>query len=472
MHQVPQSASYIARRKQAAVRAEAKARIARVSPILIVFYCVFLLPPEVEFTVFGLALSAFRIALLAVLVPVLWRLLKSGVGEVQFMDLALVIIGFWMMLSFMTIYGIGPGLTRGGGILIDVVLSYFVARSSIRSLDDLRYFLILCLPAIVIAGSFLVIESLSRTLIVRPAFSALFGNVTAYAGGDAAGSLVLKAEFRLGGLLRAYGAFPHPILAGIMMIGLLPLYYFSGLRSWVAVLGVTMPLTGFFGLSSAAFLALIVCFGAIAVYHLKAYFPRVTWWTISSLLVIGIWAVHMSTKNGIIPVISRLTLTPGTADYRQLIWKYGWISLGEYPWFGLGYRPWARLSWMGESVDAHFLLLGMRHGILVPVVLLLAMFYGMIRLGLVTKYLTPKDRALAIGINISVACFLIVGQTVNYFASANVVFMLAIAILASAVSFGDEAAKTAKRQRLIENARLVALAAARPRNAEAITSGR
>lgn len=450
MSQSLQTAPMMPNLYHAAARAAGKARIMQVLPLVLVFYSFLLFSPEVEITVFGVRLSSFRIVLLVVSVPALWSAIKQRRGGLPFMDVAIIAIGFWMMLSFMTIYGIESGFVRGCGILIDTVLPYFVTRVAIRSFDDLRYFLLLCLPGLAVAGAFLALESVTGRLYVRPAFISIFGSLESYSAGESAGVLDLTPETRLG-LVRAFGAFPHPILAGVMMIGLLPLYYFSGFRSWALVLGILVPLTGFFGLSSAAFLALILAFGAIAIYHCKAYVPNVSWWTISGLFIMLIWALHMVSKNGIVPVIARLTLTPHTAEYRMHIWEWGWINIGKNPWFGLGYQQWERSSWMGESVDAHFLLLAMRHGVFVSVVLLAAIFYGMIRLGLIIPHLGPKDRAFAIGINISVVIFFVVGQTVNYFGSANVLFMAVIGILASAVSFGNLTMQISKRQRLMQH---------------------
>jgi O-antigen ligase len=428
------------------MRVEGKIRLKRVLPLVLVFYSFLLLPPEVEFTIYGANLSSFRIVLLAVSVPSLWSAIKQSNGPMAFMDVAISVVGFWMMLSFMTIYGIESGFVRGSGVLIDTVLPYFVTRICIKSYDDLRYFLILCLPALTIAGGLLVIESFTGRMLVRPLFASIFGGISAYSGGEAGGVLNLEAEVRLG-MLRAYGTFPHPILAGIMMVGLLPLYYFSGMRSWVKVLGILVPLTGFFGLSSAAFMALILALGTIVVYHLKAFLPKVTWWSISGMFALMIFTLHMVSKNGIIPVISRLTLTPHTAEYRIHIWEWGWINIVKQPWFGLGYRQWERLSWMGESVDAHFLALAMRHGLVVPIVLLTSILFGMIRLGLIVPFLPPKDRVFASGINISVVIFLLVGQTVAYFGSSSVVLMSVLGFLASAISYGNACLNTARRQR-------------------------
>jgi O-antigen ligase len=444
---MPQSmpiASHAIGQHYSSKRDVAKRRTLQLIPLLLVFYSFMVLPPEVEVSVFGVNLPSYRIALLLVAVPALWKSLREGVAAIQLMDVAIMIIGFWIMLSFIVNYGFESGSVRGAGITIDTVLPYFVARTCIKSLDDLRYFLIFCLPGLAFAGLVLTLESLSGRHILRPAFAAVFGSMDAFEGGFASGTLSNASEFRLG-LMRAYGPFGHPILAGIMMISFLPLYYFSGLRSWPMICGVLIALTGFFSLSSAAFLALIVAILIILIYHVKAYLPKINWWTISGLLLMMVWVLHMLSKNGIIWVIARLTLTPHTAQYRVTIWEFGSVSVAKHPLFGIGYKQWERLSWMGESVDAHFLLLAMRHGLMVPIVMLAGALYCIIRLGMIIPFLSPKDRTFAIGINICVIIFLIVGQTVNYFGSANILFAMMLAFLASTVSWGNRVIAASKR---------------------------
>jgi O-antigen ligase len=406
-------------------------------PIVLVFYSFLFLPPEAEISIFGVSLPSYRQAALLMAAPALWLISKDRNGLNSIIDAAVLFIGFWMLLSFMTIYGVESGFVRGMGILIDNILVYVIARASVRTPDELRQFLLLCLPAVVFAGAIMTAESLSGRLLMRPFFASVFGALDAFAGGETTGSLVLVSEYRLG-LLRAYGPFPHPILGGAVMIGFLPLYYFSGLRSWPYFLAIAVALTGFFSLSSAAFLALIVSFGGIAIYYIKPYFPNVSWWLVVAMLTLLIWVAHVSSNGGILSVISRLTLTPHTADYRMLIWEYGSITVAKNPWFGLGYQQWERLRWMtGDSVDAHFLLLAMRHGLIVPVVLLAAMGFGMIRLGMVIPTLSLRDRNFMIGMNMTMIVYLLVGQTVNFFGSAGLVFMTMVAFLASMVEWAD-----------------------------------
>jgi O-antigen ligase len=418
-------------------------------PLLVVWYSIFLVPPEVEFLVFGVRFNAYRVAVLLSSVPALWMTMRNAKGAISPIDIAVAAMAFWMVLSFILIYGFESGLVRGAGIVIDTALSYFVARVCIKTPDDLRRMLLLGLPAVLFAGGLLVVESATGELLYRPFAAKIFGNMAKFAGGEETGRIVLEKEFRLG-LLRAYGPFMHPILAGAVMVAFLPIYYFSGLRSWPYILGVGVGLAGFFSLSSAAFLALIIAIGAIAIYHAKPHLPKISWWTIVSLIGLLGWAAHMASKNGIISVIARLTLTPATADYRRLIWEYGSISIANNPWFGIGYRQWERLYWMtGDSVDAHFLLLGMRHGLIVPLLLLFGIAYGMIRLGVILPNLNPKDKAFMIGLNISMFMYLIVGQTVNYFGSTNLVFMFLVAFLASMVSWGNGVLKMQSQMRLM-----------------------
>lgn len=441
------------------MRTAAKRRVIQLIPLLVVSYSIFLLPPEVEFSAFGVNFPAYRVALLVVLVPAIWSSIRGRIAAIQFMDVSIVMIGFWTILSFTMNYGFDVGIVRGAGVTIDTVVSYFVVRTCIKSLDDLRYFLILFLPAIAFAGLALLAESLSGQPLLRPAFASVFGSMDVFAGGENTGGLVIEGETRMG-LLRAYGPFPHPILAGIMMIGFLPLYYFSGLRSWPLIGGVVAALMGIFGLSSAAFLALILAIGGIMLYQVKAFLPKISWWSISGLLILLVWTVDMVSKNGITYVIARLTLTPSTAEYRMRIWEWGSLSVEKYPWFGIAYKQWERASWMGESVDAHFLLLAMRHGLVVPIMMLAAIFYGIIRLGLIIPHLLPKDRTFAIGINMCVVIYLIVGQTVNYFGSSNLLLMSVIAFLASAVSWGNVQMQASKRQQMILYSRMIARATA------------
>lgn len=417
-------------------------------PLVVVFYSFLLLPPEVSTSVFGVNLSSFRVALLVTAAPSLWIMLRDG-ERGFFLDYAVMFMGFWIMLSFMTIYGVETGAVRGLGVIIDNVLAYLVARASIRRPDELRYFLLLCLPALLFAGTIMIFESIYGKFIYRPIFISIFGSLDSYKGGEAAGSMVLNQELRLG-LLRALGPFPHPILAGTSMVGFFPLFYFAGLRFWPYLLGIFVAIAGLFSLSSAAFLSLFIVLAAVFFHHAKAYFKGISWWTITGLLAVATLALQVVVNGGIISVISRLTLNSGTAFYRTLIWQFGTDSVAKHPWFGIGYNDWERVSWMvNDSVDAHFLLLAMRHGLIVPVVLLFGIAVTMVRLGLIMPALDPRNRAMMLGVSITVLVYVVVGQTVNFFGSAALIFMTMVGILASMTQWANNRVRSDAHQRMM-----------------------
>lgn len=414
-----------------------------VMPLAALFYSFLLFSPEVAVVVGGINLPSYRIALLILALPAVVMVIKRPEVRFHFIDVAVAIASFWMMLSFMLHYGFQNGLIRGGGLFVDTALSYLVARASVARFDELRYLLMILLPGLMLAGFLLALESLSGRLVFRPIYVSLFGNVRSAVteGGSVTG---LDTETRLG-LMRAYGPFEHPILAGVFMASFLPLYWFSGLRSWPFWVGLAVTLTAIFSLSSGAFLCLFIALGAIGVNRLKLYMPQLSWWTVSAFTLLVLTVAHIASQNGIISVLSRVTLTPHTADYRVLIWRYGWNTIENFPWFGIGYKSWERLPWMHDSVDAHFLLLGMRHGVMVPVILTAAILYGLIRLGSLSSALKPQDKQLAIGINISIVMLFVVGQTVAFFGSGTIAFMIFLALLAAAV--GD-AHDSVTRERL------------------------
>lgn len=404
-------------------------------PLLIVFYAFLFLPPETEFIIFGVRMFGYRLGVVVGAVPALWLTVRHARGFTNAVDMAIILMTAWMLLSFIVIYGPEDGLIRGAGVVIDYPVAYFVARSCVNTPNDLRRFLILCLPGLTVAGFFLTVESISGHLIYRPFFASIFGHVSQFHTGDVTGVLILEEEKRLG-LVRAYGPFDHPILGGTIMVGLLPLYYFSGIRGWPLFLGVAVALTGMFCMSSAAFLAMFITLGAIALYHALPYIPKLSWWTVVAMLTMLVLVLHLTSNQGIMAILSRITLSPETAWYRTLIWKYGIISVQKHPLFGIGYNNWERISWMvTDSVDAHFLLMAMRHGLVVPVLLIGGMLYGMVTLGRKLKGLTPTDQTFMIGMNIGVIIYLLVGQTVTFFGAGGVVFMSYCAFLASMMTW-------------------------------------
>jgi len=406
----------------------------RVAPLLALFYAVFIFPPEFSITISGLWLPAYRLVVIASMVIVILRLLEQGAQRLSFTDLLITMAGLWILVSFMSIYGVAQGIVRGAGVVFDIYGSYLLARTSVRSFQDFRLFLLLVLPAVGFAGLIMALESLLGSLFYRPTFGSIFGGLSAYSGGDASGQIHFRPEVRLG-LLRAYGPFSHPILGGLMLGVFLPLFYFSAIRSWPRLVGLGAGFAGVFSLSSAALMGMLLFGIGISLDFIKRrIIPTVSWWIMIFFIGLAAFAIHLASQNGLVSVLARYTLVPHTASYRLAIWEHGTESVRQNPWFGIGYEQWDRLWWMGESVDAHFLLLAMRHGIIVPILIIVASIYAMARLGMLSSRLPAYDRRLVIGANLALGIMLIAGQTVAFFGASNLIFMSLIAIVVSLLS--------------------------------------
>lgn len=414
--------------------------ILQILPIALLAYSFLLLPPEVRVAVGGLNLYSYRLVLIVLLPIVIFRYIR-GETRISVADGLIGLGSAWMLLSFVALFGIGAGLVRGGALVLDFAGAYFVARISIASTTDFRRTLILIAPGAFFAGTMMAAESISHRLLVRPFWRDIFGALPRYIEGEAVGELEYQFEVRLG-LLRAFSSFSHPILGGGLLASLLPLYLFSSLRGWPKFAGILAAAAGFFSVSSAAILSLAVIIALSVVDFAKRWAPQIRWQHLASLGAIMLVAAQIATTNGIVAVISRFTINPATAYIRQMQWLYGIEAIKSRPIFGFGYDSIPAASWMTASIDAHFLAMGIRHGPLVPILLLVTIGWIMIKLGIRASR-EPNNRNLMVGMNFMIFTLLIISMTVTYFGEANIWFMMAIGMGASLLSANSTGSTTA-----------------------------
>lgn len=347
--------------EQAPPPAEAGARgVARVPlwPAVVVFYAT-LLPREMRLSLGGLEFYADRICLIIVLPFVVQRLIAGALRPAA-ADVLVLFTGVWMIASMSVNYGFALGLERGGSAALDAMVAYFLARLSFRSVNDVRRVLILLAPGAFLAGTLMVLESVSHVPIVKPLVETVFGRLpyaidTAFEG----------AEYHRLGLMRAQGAFSHSILGGLYLATLIALYSLSGLRGWPRWMGLCAGLFGFFSLSSAAVLAMALSFGLVFYDHLQRRVRELSWPLLLSVIAAALIMIHLVSNEGLLGVMIRyLTFNPETGYFRSLTWQFGSASVAAHPWFGIGVEDYARPAWMvSASVDAHWLVLAMRYGL-------------------------------------------------------------------------------------------------------------
>jgi len=385
-----------------------------------------LMPNELRLSIADLSLYAPRVMGFLLLPWILFKVVRTRF-RFQLWDYLFLFAAFWMLFSFMIYYDPLTGLVRGGALAFDAVIPYLVGRICIRSPNDFRRFLVLAAPALFLAGLIMLAEVIASRALIRPFFASIFGELSTYENGIAVGRSRDFIDYRLG-ILRAAGPFSHPILAGVVLASFLPLYWLSGVLSWPRHIGITASLFAILSASSAAFLGLILGFGMLFADYAQRVLVFVTW----RLMIIGLAAlvtlVHFASSGGIVNVVVGLTLNPATGRFRRLIWEYGLISVEKNPWIGIGFTNYERLDWMVQSVDAHWLLLAIRHGWMPPVFMLVVVIATLTGLGLSSVRSDETDRRLRVGMAISLFMVTLIGFTVSFFGGAETWVYLLLAM--------------------------------------------
>ena len=401
----------------------------QVMPLVFVLYSFLLLPIEVKVVVAGLNLYAYRIAIIAA-IPLLIYLAPRRTGSVNKVDLLVALGCIWMMISFVQLYGPTEGLVRSLAIVLDTFGGYLIARGSVSTLNDLRRVLILIIPGLLFAASMFALESLSGQLLVRPFFSSIFGSAVSYEAGAAQGNLNLLYETRIG-LLRAYSVFSFPILGGVVLASLLPLYLMSGLRSRAMYAGIVASAAAFFSLSSATFIALALGLGMVLFDRFLPLLRPLRWPLVAAGLAFYGVLAEIALQGGIVGVVGRFTLNPATAYIRRMQWKYGGETVMDNPLFGIGFAIHDKPTWLTDAIDAHFLLLALRFGLVTPVLFAIAVAIVMFTLGRNAAFLSRTDRNFVISMNITLAILVFTSMTVTFFSEANVYFMIVLGVTTS-----------------------------------------
>lgn len=382
------------------------ARFISVWPAVVLLVC-FLLPPEFTFYAGPLRIGAYRLALIALSPLIVFAILK-GRFKIHPLDFIIFIVVCWLPLSFAMNYDWSVGLEAGGGQSLDIILSYFIGRVTIRTLQNFRNFLICIFPVLALVGLLLAAESLSGNLFVRQTAQSIFG------GSGDIGNL-LRVEYRQG-FLRAYSVFAHPIHAGIFLSSFIPLYFLHFKSLQWRNSGAFIGFLGFFSLSSAALLGILANLFILFYDWLQQRVRDLSW---SVLLISGfivIFLIQIFSQNGVVPIIYRyLTFNAQTGYFRTLIWEYAGAEALRHPWFGIGYEEYARPEWMAtSSIDAHYLFMATSYGFFPALLYFLVSLFVVISMGrCASKSITSASRKAFLGLASSLSVIIILMFTVT-----------------------------------------------------------
>ncbi len=373
-------------------------------PLVLLAYS-FCVPEQVSFFFLGLKFFVFRIILL-LLIPSIISAYKNQTIVSKLTDTLVVAALAWLFASQLVTIGIAKAAANGGASIIDLGLTYFVARSRLTSIARARELLVKLGPAFLLAGSMVAFETLSGHYIVQPFVSRLTGQPVSAITDMNSGRL---------GLLRGTGPFPHPILGGLQLASLLPIFLLSNIPIRARLIGVVGAFTAIFTISSSVLIAIILCLFLVAFEVVRERVPVISWNGFMGALIAGLTGVQLFTPGGVVKIIvNYLTLDKWTAYYRTLIWQYGLENVYRHPWFGLGLEDWSRPYWMTESIDNYWLYLAITYGVPESLLRVSIAVIAAIVAGRNMNRFNTGDRRIMLGFIIGISMMTLMAFTVTF----------------------------------------------------------
>lgn len=324
-----------------------------------------------------LLMSTLRLFLMVMIIPVLIRLLMGAYGKLIVTDWLFIAHTAWMAVA-LAVKSPEYVVSQVGSAGVEFLGGYAIGRAYVRTPE---VFLALCraLALIVLClAPFAVYETQTGHRLIVESINRLPGIHSV---------AVVPPERRLG-LERVQGPFAHPIHFGLFCSVAFSLTFVAlkgvvgNTRRWITAMIVAV--TGFLGLSSGAWLAILL---QIALIAWATVFDRIRWrwWLLVGLFALAYVVIDIfSNRTPIRVFMSYATFSAHTAYWRGLIFEWGIANvLGSTekgipasPIFGLGMGDWVRIDFMKSvsSVDNFWLLLAMRFGI--PGFLLIAIGYA------------------------------------------------------------------------------------------------
>lgn len=374
-------------------------------PAVVMTYLLFL-PTEVEFTLGTWVLFPYRTFLICCL-PLIFREIVNNRVKLGYVDIIVGAMLYWILFALIITEGFAKAIANGGASVIDIGLAYFLARCTLTSSDHVDRFLRAVAPGYLIAGCSIVVETVSGQYIIRPLFAKIFGST-------GPNNLLILTSARLG-LLRGNGPFAHPILGGLQLASLLPLYVFSRLPQATRIMGIVAALLSIATLSSSAVLSLIIAVMLIAYEYGTVITSTLTWRRMLYTLFIMVFVLQIFTKGGVMGiVVNFLTFDKWTAYYRMLIWQYGSITVIKHPWVGIGFEDWERPSWMAPSIDNYWLYIAINYGIPEALARFFIPIFAAALASVAMIGHAVRDRRAVLGFTIAISILTLMGFTVSY----------------------------------------------------------
>jgi hypothetical protein len=363
-------------------------------------------------------LSAYRIVLIAAVLPCLAMWLQGGAGRVRLADFAVLLYGLWGAVCIAVNNGIDAAFNAGGILFVETTGPYMLARCLIRNADDFRNMVLLLSWIVACLLPFAVVEMLTGA---KPLLD-LFGLVMP--------TIDVTVMDERWGLRRVQGPFEHPILFGVVCGSVLAMthmvlgYRQTPFRRWsrTGVVGGTAFLSLSSGPLSAMFAQVLLLAWDWLFRHVKAR------WKILWAAALGMYASISALSNQSVYAfyITHAPLFDSFSAYYRLIeWEYGSATVLNHPVFGVGLNDYEHPEWILPSVDMFWLIHGIMFGFPGAFFIVFAFLGSAAVVGL-KRGLDDRTRAYRTGYLVSMTSFFVAGWAVHFWNATYALFLFLV----------------------------------------------
>ena len=341
------------------------------------------------------------------------RTIKPNLGDKLILGYVTTLIGCSLING-----GLSEATTRGG-LCLSYFSIYWIGRSSIRTVQDLKLMLTFIGVVLIPVAIFMTIEKLTG----RNYFS-IFGGIS---------TLTAMRD----GKLRAQGGFTHPIIAGVFFAGLAPIAFGvilskakglpSLLAGWITlILSLVVILMTASSTPVAGFLIGVMSWCTFKIrWHLKTY-----------LYVLGFMAVvvHFVANNGLHGVLfTKIDFTGSSTGYHRYMLVQG--MLDNIPNWVVTGSPGAKYNKAFRDITNMYVLSALTGGLLALVLQIMMVIQALKGcVASVRKAITRQDLVISYGLGCGLVVMIASFTAVSCYGEGIVPFYL---LVGGAISLGQ-----------------------------------
>lgn len=326
-------------------------------PVLLFLFAIAL---PVHFYLGSFRLTALRLLLLLLIIPMVINLLRRKYGKILWVDYMIFLHFIWVSLAI-AINEPGNFVKQFGSIGIEFIGGYMLGRAYIQDFKSFRALTVALVLIACCSLPFAVYEALTGNPVIVDAIRKLPGITSVEPMTD---DWYNRMRY---GLYRTQVFAAHPIHYGLFAVAIFP-FAFIALRNFYTtkihiLLSLLVGFCVFFSLSSGPVLGMVVQLGLIS-WAVVFQNTNKRWLILTGICVASyIFVDIVAERSPIMVFLAYASFSPETAYGRALIFEWGMKNVWSSPIIGIGSGDWQRIWWMSSSVDNFWLLTTMRYGI-------------------------------------------------------------------------------------------------------------